>query len=130
MIAFDTNHLIRHLVQDDEVQCKIVSSILKKEALNDRCIRISDLVLLESSWVLQAVYRLDRMALVEVFEELLDDSAFSFDDPMRLRFALKLYKEGNAEFADYLILTHAKAEGLELKTFDKRLQREISKHGS
>lgn len=117
MIAFDTNYLVRHIVQDDEEQCEIVASILERETLEDRSIRILDLVLLETSWVLQAVYGLDREAWAEIVEELLDDSAFSFDDPTRLRAVIKRYREGHADFADYLILGTARSETLELKTF-------------
>jgi len=125
VIAFDTNYLVRHIVQDDKEQCEIVASILERETLEDRSIRILDLVLLETSWVLQAVYGLDRGAWTEIVEELLDDSAFSFDDPTRLRAVIKMYREGNADFADYLILGTARSETLELKTFDKKLLKEI-----
>jgi predicted nucleic-acid-binding protein len=125
VIAFDTNYLVRHIVQDDEEQCGIVASILERETQEDRSIRIFDLVLLETSWVLQAVYGLDREAWTEVLGELLEDSAFSFDDPTRLRSVIKIYRKGNADFADYLILGTARSEALELKTFDKKLLKEI-----
>ena len=125
MIAFDTNYLVRHIVQDEEEQCGIVASVLEKETREDRSIRIFDLVLLETSWVLQAVYDLNREAWAEVLEELLEDSAFSFDEPTRLRKVIKMYRNGNADFADYLILGTTRTEALELKTFDKKLLREI-----
>jgi predicted nucleic-acid-binding protein len=124
VIAFDTNYLVRHIVQDDEEQCAIVASILEKETREDRSIRIFDLVLLETSWVLQAVYGLEREAWAMVLEELMNDSAFSFDDPTRLRSMIKMYRKGSADFADYLILGSARAEALELKTFDKKLLKE------
>jgi predicted nucleic-acid-binding protein len=126
VIAFDTNYLVRHIVQDDEKQCAIVASILEKETREDRSVRLFDLVLLETAWVLQTVYELNRNELIEVLEELLEDSAFSFDDPTRLRTVIKLYRNGNAEFSDYLILGTARSEALELKTFDKKLIKEIS----
>jgi predicted nucleic-acid-binding protein len=126
VIAFDTNYLVRHIVQDDEAQCKIVASILEKEVQGDRSIRILDLVLLETAWVLREVYEFDRSALAEIIEELLEDSAFSFDNPTRLRSALKLFQKGKADFADYLILASARSEELELKTFDKHLKKDIN----
>jgi predicted nucleic-acid-binding protein len=126
VIAFDTNYLVRHIIQDDEEQCAIVASILEKESREDRSIRIFDLVLLETSWVLQAVYDLKREAWAEILEELLKDSAFCFDDPTRLRTVIKMYRNGNADFADYLILGTARSESLELRTFDKKLLKEIS----
>ena len=125
MIAFDTNYLVRHIVQDDEEQCGIVAAELATESKEERSIRILDLVLMETSWVLEAVYGFDRKAWAQVLEELLEDSAFSFDDPDRLRAIIKMYRKGRASFADYLILGTAKSETLELKTFDKKLQKEI-----
>ena len=126
MIAFDTNYLVRHIVQDDEEQCGIVASALARETQEERAIRILDLVLLETSWVLQAVYGFDRKAWVQIIEELLEDSAFSFDDPVRLRAIIKMYRKGKADFADYLIAGTARYEALELRTFDKKLLKEIA----
>ena len=124
VVTFDTNYLVRHIVQDDEEQCAIVASVLETETRGDRSIRIFDLVLLETSWVLQAVYGLTRKAWAEVLEELLSDSAFSFDDPTRLRTVIKMYRKGKAEFSDYLILGTAHSEALDLKTFDKKFLKE------
>ena len=124
MIAFDTNCLVRHIVQDDEEQCAVVASLLEQEIREDRSIRIFDLVLLETSWVLQTVYGLDKNAWIQILEDLMDDSVFSFDDPARLRSTIKFYRNGPADFADYLILASARAEALELKTFDKKLLKE------
>ncbi|MEZ5276048.1 MAG: hypothetical protein R3F07_06695 [Opitutaceae bacterium] len=125
MIAFDTNYLVRHIVQDDPAQCRVVSSTIETETAAERSIRIFDLVLLETAWVLQAVYAFDHEALWHVLNEIAGDSAFSFDDPIRLRSALAKYRRGTAEFADCLISIAAKEEGLELKTFDKPLRKEI-----
>ena len=125
MIAFDTNYLVRHIVQDDKEQCAVVASALENETRQDRSIRIFDLVLLEASWVLQTVYGLDRDAWATILEELLEDAAFSFEDPTRLRAVLKLYRLGTVDFADCLILGLARSEAVELKTFDKKLLRQV-----
>lgn len=110
MIAFNTNYLVRHIVQDDEEQCAIVATELANEIEKERSIRIFDLVLMETSWVLETVYGFDRVAWAQVLEELLDDSAFSFDDPGRLRKIIKMYRKGRAGFADYLIAETARSE--------------------
>ncbi len=130
MVAFDTNHLVRHILQDNPHQCEVVKSVLQDEALGDRIVRIFDLVLLETSWVLHSVYAFDRHAWSEILKDLLADSIFSFDNPAQVRSALKHYRQGKADFADYLILERAKSEGLELKTFDKRLLKEFRKQTS
>ena len=125
MIAFDTNYLVRHIVQDDEEQCGIVATELANEIKKERSIRIFDLVLMETSWVLEAVYGFDRKAWAQVLEQLLEDSAFSFDDPGRLRAIIEMYRNGGAGFSDYLIAGTARSEALELRTFEKKLLKEI-----
>ncbi|MCC5806504.1 MAG: type II toxin-antitoxin system VapC family toxin [Opitutales bacterium] len=125
MIAFDTNHLVRHIVQDDPRQCGKVTRLITREAAAGRNIRVLDLVLLETAWVLESVYGFDRAALAHVFDELLEDSAFSFDDSQRLRRCLRQFAAGKADFADYLILSAANAVGLALETFDKTLIKEL-----
>ena len=95
------------------------------EAAENRAVRILDLVLLETSWVLESIYGFDRAAWAEVLGELLDDSAFSFDDPARLRRCLRRFSSGKADFADYLILGRAESEALRLRTFDKTLLKEV-----
>jgi predicted nucleic-acid-binding protein len=125
MIAFDTNYLVRHIVQDDSTQCRAVASMLEREAGQDNPVRILNLVLMETAWVLESVYQFDRKALAHVVEELLEDSAFSFDDPDRLQLVLKRFKAGKADFSDYLIHSVADSEGLKLESFDKRLRKEL-----
>jgi predicted nucleic-acid-binding protein len=125
VIAFDSNHLIRHIVDDDPKQCEIVSNILKEQTIGEKSIRIFDLVLMETSWVLSSVYEFDREAIACVFEELLEDSIFNFDDPNRLRSVIARFRTGKADFSDYLIHSLAESQGLSLKTFDKKLLSEI-----
>ena len=121
MIAFDTNHLVRHIVQDDAEQCRIVAQLIEQEAAENRTVRILDLVLLETFWVLESIYDFDRAAWSQILCELLEDAAFSFDDPAKLKRCLNQFTSGKADFADYLILHSAESESLELKTFDNAL---------
>ena len=125
MIAFDTNYLVRHIVQDDARQCRTVATTLKNEVESDSPILILDMVLMETCWVLENVYEFDRDALGEVLESLLEDSAFCFENSQRLRSVLKQFCNGKADFADYMISSKAHAEGFELKSFDKQLLKEL-----
>ena len=99
--------------------------LIKGEVDENRTVRILDLVLLETSWVLESVYGFDRAAWVQVLGELLENAAFSFDDPARLKRCLRQFASGKTDFADYLILRTAESEGLQLKTFDKILLKEL-----
>jgi predicted nucleic-acid-binding protein len=125
MIAFDTNHLLRHILQDDPKQCKHVATSLQNQAEQKQTVLIIDLVVMETYWVLTNVYDLDRRAWSLVLESLLSDTAFGFENASKLRRALHLYREAKADFSDYLILTHAQSLGANLETFDKKLKKSI-----
>ena len=125
MLAFDTNYLLRYLLNDDEDQSRQVTQVVEKQKTQQAQIRLLDLVLMETSWVLQSVYGFGRKELSLVLEDLLNDPIFSFDDSSRLWKALGMYQNGKADFDDYLILAQSATLGLKLQTFDKKLQREI-----
>lgn len=125
MIAFDTNHLLRHILQDDPKQCKHVAALLQNQADKRQAVLIIDLVVMETYWVLTNVYDLSRRAWCQVLESLLSDSAFGFEDASKLRRALLFYREAKADFSDYLILTHAQSHGANIETFDKKLRKSL-----
>jgi predicted nucleic-acid-binding protein len=121
MIAFDTNYLLRHILQDDARQCASVQSILDAQAE----VLIMNLVIMETFWVLQKVYRLNREGCCHVLESLLSDRAFKFENSGLLRRAMELYRAGKADFNDYFILAQAEFLGADLKTFDKKLKQSL-----
>ncbi len=125
MIAFDTNYVVRHLVQDDAQQCAVVLSTMQKESDQGRNIVLYDIVLCETLWVLSAVYQATRRDLIIALKALKNESIFLFENPERVESALLRFEMGSADFADYLILEIGKEKNLELKTFDKKLRKEF-----
>ena len=49
MIAFDTNHLLRHVLQDDPKQCAQVADLMESAEAADQKIHFLDLVLMEET---------------------------------------------------------------------------------
>lgn len=125
MIAFDTNHLLRHVLDDDPKQSGRVRSLIDSAQKGNRPILLFDLVIMETCWVLQSVMGFGRDDWCHVLEQLLHDPAFRFDDATRLWKALDRYRTGQADFDDYLILGHAESLGAKLETFDKKLKKEL-----
>lgn len=125
MIAFDTNHLLRHVLDDDPKQSERVRSLIDSAEKGNQQILLLDLVMMETCWVLQSLMDFDRADWCHVLEQLLHDPAFCFDDTTRLWKALDRYRSGKADFDDYLILGHAESVGAKLETFDKKLRKEL-----
>ena len=125
MIAFDTNHLLRHVLQDDPKQCTHVAGLMESAEAADQKILILDLVLMEACWVLQSSMGFDREGWSHILDNLLQDPIFSFGDSSRLWKTLERYRNGKADFDDYLILGHSESIGAKLQTFDKKLKKEV-----
>lgn len=125
MIAFDTNYVVRLLVQDDPAQSAEVSVTMRAEAESGRNIILYDVVLCETLRVLGSAYDASRMDLLTALKVLKDEPVFVFESPERVEEAFKRFEGGKADFADYLILEIGKQNGYELRTFDKKLKREM-----
>ncbi len=125
MIAFDTNYVVRHLVQDDKAQSARVAKTIQAEVEAGRQILIPDLVLCEVSWVLESCYAATRKDLVKAFESLRHESAFRYEDSNRMTVAIKSFEKGKADFADYLIVETCRPHNCKLISFDKRLAKEL-----
>ena len=124
MLAFDTNYVVRHLMGDEPRQARQVARAIKTEAAAGRLILIPDLVIAETLWVMERLYNAHRPDLLESVLALLDEPAFTFEDRKRIETALARFRDGRADFSDYLIDEIGKAHGCSLQTFDKTLRKE------
>lgn len=123
MIAFDTNVLIRLLVQDDPRQGAVAERILASALEAGEACFLSDAVLCEVEWVLESCYSATRADVLAAFQDLLARKIFLFTDRAVLRRALDAYQAGRADFSDYLIGARAQARGAATTyTFDRGLR--------
>lgn len=98
MIAFDTNLLVRLVVDDDPAQADVVVKLLENERVLICCS-----VLLETEWVLRSRYRAPRARILAFFENLLQVSNVELERSDRIERALDWYRLG-ADFADAMHL--------------------------
>ncbi len=121
MIALDTNVLIRILVDDVEqsVQILLAREYVKKQSH----LFITQIVQVETAWVLASAYGLGRNEIIRVFEHLKNNTAFILQNMQAYEIALTAYREGKADFSDYLIEAESVANQSKLVTFDKKLAR-------
>lgn len=103
MLGVDTNVLVRFLVRDDEAQFEKARKLIKREVSAGRRIFVSQLVLLETEWVLRSRYGLSKNQMVETISGLLDTTDVRFEDEAAIEEALFTWKDAAADFADCLI---------------------------
>ena len=119
MIGWDTNVLLRLVLGDDVDQMRRVKENLS--AFSGEGIRIDRIVLVEFVWVLRRVYRLDRAEIAQLLERIMTTPGLEFDTRGAVMIAIRRYRNGPADFADYLIVVLNEMAGATMTyTFDKR----------
>ena len=111
MIAFDTNMLVRLVVNDHPQQADIAENLLKTYTA-----LITRTVLLETEWVLRSRYKLPPERIHAFFGLLLQTVNAVVEDENSVARALDWYAKG-ADFADALHL--ASCGSAEMQTFDQ-----------
>ncbi|PPK77235.1 putative nucleic-acid-binding protein [Methylobacter tundripaludum] len=111
MIAFDTNLLVRAVVADEPAQVAIVRDLVMQDT-----VFISRTVLLETEWVLRAIYKKSRTDMLKFFRALLEIDSTEIEDSSAVGLALDWYALG-ADFADAMHL--AVCGSAVMHTFDK-----------
>ena len=117
MRAVDTNLLVRLLVRDDATQVTAAEAFVENGAW------VSHLVLVETLWVLDAVYARSAAQIAKAIELLLNHNSLTLQDADVVASALESYKARPSHgFSDCMVLEIARKVGhLPLGTFDKGL---------
>ena len=119
MRAVDTNLLVRLIVRDDPTQVAAAEAFVAGGAW------VSQLVLAETIWVLDAVHERSAAQLAAAIEMLLNHEQLSIQDAEVVAQALARFRSRPAlGFSDCLVLEIARKAGhLPLGTFDRGLAR-------
>ena len=124
MIGLDTNVLIRYVAQDDPKQSPKATRLIESLTI-DAPGYVSVVSVVELVWVLIGAYTSTKTEICEVLETLLRTKEIVVADADIVWKALRLFKEGKADFADCLIERSAQEAGCGYTaTFD----RDAAKH--
>jgi len=119
VIGVDTNVLVRYLLQDDEQQSTTATHIIEGFS-NEHPGFISQVVLVETVWVLTYRYKLAKDQIAQTIEILLGARELVVENADMAYLALAAYRSTNAGFADALIAYAGIRSGCqETLTFDK-----------
>ncbi len=125
MIAFDTNLLVRLVVEDDPAQWQIANDLLARCIEDEERCLVNIPVLCETVWVLLRRYHASREDLALTVESLLDDDVFEIEQRQVVEVALQRFREGRADLADYLIgVKNNRLHATTTYTFDRALRGE------
>jgi len=121
--ALDTNVIVRLLVNDDKAQALRAKSILEKAEVESQRYFLSLLVILETIWVLSAVYQLSRSEVLDALEMLTQMPVLKLERHEAVLELVRIGRSGNADLPDVLIGLSAKTQGCETTlTFEKGLE--------
>ena len=119
MIGLDTNVLIRYVAQDDPKQSPKATRLIESLTI-DAPGYVSVVSVVELVWVLIGAYTSTKTEICEVLETLLRTKEIVVADADIVWKALRLFKEGKADFADCLIERSAQEAGCGYTaTFDR-----------
>lgn len=124
MIGLDTNVLVRYITQDDPEQSARANKLIE-QSCSKRCPgKIAQIVLCELVWVLQRAYRYDKRQVIAVLEQILVTAELDVENEQLAHLALSAWRNGPADFSDYLISLSNQAEGCSTTySFDTALSR-------
>ena len=103
MIGLDTNVVVRFLTRDDEAQFRAAQSVIRAARRTQEQLFIGVPVLLETVWVLQRAYGIDRNGVAKTIHGLLKSSDLILEHEALVEVALDAFQTGSADFADYVI---------------------------
>jgi len=118
MIGLDTNVLVRYIMQDDAKQSHKAARLI--ESLNtENSGYITRVSIVELYWVLTASYELTAAQVAQALEAVLRTKQLVVERADQVMRALRLFVDGKADFADYLIERAASGAGCtQVVTFD------------
>lgn len=124
MIGLDTNVLVRYIAQGDPKQSPKATRLMESLTV-DVPGYVSVVSVVELVWVLTGCYASTKAELCEVLETLLRSKGIVVAHADTLWKALRLFREGNADFADCLIERFANEAGC---SHTMTFERDAAKH--
>lgn len=121
MIGLDTNVLVRYLTQDDPAQSAQANTLIEQQLSAAEPGIIGHIVLCEVGWVLSRAYGYTREQVADALAALLTCRELQIEAPDLGILALQDYRQGTADFSDYLLgRAHQRLGARYTATFDRK----------
>jgi predicted nucleic-acid-binding protein len=122
MLIVDANIVLRYLLLDNEELAEKASEIIENNN-----IFLPFEVIAEVVYVLEKVYRIERAEICRSIKELLKDENIHTYDSDILNKALEIFNSKKIDFVDTLLCGYSLVRGDEVKTFDNKVNKYISR---
>lgn len=120
----DTNVLVRHLLADHPVQSPRATAYLQRIENRELRVRITDIVIFETVFLLERTYRQPKAAIVASLLPLINLPGIILPGKRKFRDVFTLYVDLNLPFADAYYATLMRQQGVsEIVTFDRDFDR-------
>jgi len=122
MKAWDTNFLVRHLVENDARQLAIVRRELRQMERAGSPVWLADVTLVETFWVLQQVYGLTVREALDSLQAVANDIRFVFQSGRDVIIAIERSRK-KGDLPEHLVALAAKRAGAaKMQTFDRAVR--------
>lgn len=86
-----------------EQRLRAVERLIRQRTRADAPCHISNMVLVETVWVLETAYGFDRAMVADTLTMLFEVEQFDFESPEDVATAIEEFRQNRAEFADCLL---------------------------
>jgi predicted nucleic-acid-binding protein len=124
MIGLDTNILVRFLMEDDPIQSAQARRLIERRLTEHNQGFVSLATILETTWVLESVYKRSRQQVAEAIRRILQVDTFIIQNEQEVYTAMVTLQTGQGSFEDALIASLGLWAGCtSTLTFDKKASR-------
>ncbi|PIZ64600.1 hypothetical protein CO051_05610 [Candidatus Roizmanbacteria bacterium CG_4_9_14_0_2_um_filter_39_13] len=118
-IYVDTNVFLRFLTKDIPIQADLAEKYLRRAQRGELCMSILQVTIVEILFHLERFYDSPRSEAAEKLVLLIEPEWIHIDDKKIVMEALYEYKRNTIDFVDILTWAMAKAQNVEILSFDK-----------
>jgi len=122
MVIFDTNTILRYILQDIQDQ----ADAFEQELSANECI-ITVEVIAEMVYVLSKVYNIKRELIAESIQGIIKLKERLVENSAIVSHAAGTYASTRLDFIDCLLDGYSKLKGYSVFTFDKDLKKQLSR---
>ncbi|PIQ09951.1 MAG: pilus assembly protein [Ignavibacteriales bacterium CG18_big_fil_WC_8_21_14_2_50_31_20] len=122
MQIIDANVVLRYLLKDDEALFGKAVKIIESNN-----VQLTNVIIAEIVYIFEKVYKIPKREISFVLKDFFALKTIHLTNKKLMTSSLDFYYEYNIDFADAILLSYSKVENHEVFTFDKKLNKLLTK---